>query len=230
MPQPFGVFSRPWQIPAMGEDHEGVCIDLRSGLETSLALPLLRAHHEHGTSGCAPLRSSLHLGDCGGFVVLSERGKGDLQCHPTGTGRCGLLKDLGPLSEAGKSPLSEDPTSNPGGFDRAKRTQAMGRVLPKWAFSASKSYPTTSGALPSDQVVAGSFDAPSRLTGSFGFSLSPHGPGKRKSGTETGSIPGVILPHPHPGAKGGFLPLIGSHSFPRLSHKSGHRHPPALSA
>ena len=47
MPQPLRVFSLPWQIPAMGEDPEGVCIDFGSDLETPLAVPMLRAHDEH---------------------------------------------------------------------------------------------------------------------------------------------------------------------------------------
>ena len=84
----------------------------------------------------------------------------------------------------------------------------------------------TSGALPSGQVVAGSFDAPSRLTGPFGFSLSPHGPGKRKSRTETGSVPGVILPHPLWEPKGDFCPFLRPILLLALSHKSCHRHPP----
>ena len=51
MPQPLRVFSLPWQIPAMGEDPEGVCIDFGSDLETPLAVPMLRAHDEHRITG-----------------------------------------------------------------------------------------------------------------------------------------------------------------------------------
>ena len=66
----------------MGEDHEGVCIDIGSGLETSLALPLLRAHHEHGSIGCAPSYSPLHLGHCRSALVLPGREKGIHNAFP----------------------------------------------------------------------------------------------------------------------------------------------------
>ena len=46
--------------------------------------------------------------------------------HPTGAGRGSHTQNPGPLPETGKSRLSGNPTSYPGGIDRNKRTQAMG--------------------------------------------------------------------------------------------------------
>ena len=157
MPQRLRVFSRPWQIQAMGEDHEGVCIDCGSGLETPLAVPLLRANDEHRAAGCAASHSSLHPGHCRFAVVLSGWGKGDPQCLALRTGACRRRQNPGPLSEAGKSPLSEDPTSDPGGTDRAKRTQAMGRMLSKRAFSACKSLSSDIGSPPQRPSCGGLF-------------------------------------------------------------------------
>jgi hypothetical protein len=60
----------------MAQDHEEPGFDRGSGLEALMALPVLWANNEYGTTGCLAIRASLHIGGCGLVVDLPEWRKG----------------------------------------------------------------------------------------------------------------------------------------------------------
>lgn len=77
-------------------------------------------------------------------------------------------------------------------------------MLCSWASSASIPYQEASRSLPGHHPLAGSGDAYERIRDPFGQPLSPHGPGKKKNGTEKISIPNLNSTTPDWESKGDF--------------------------